>query len=422
MNQKTNSISRVDILLAIVAMSLGWGLRGTIGGGEVGAMIPGALIGMILAEIAGISRVQSGLIAAASALGFGLGGAETYGQTIGLLRENNNAAWGMLGLSLKGGAWGLGASLLIWIAFHSRKLTDLQILISFALMVAGTLAGWWFVDHPKLIYFSDPVNKPREEVWFGQIIGPLISLIYLVKIVNSKKVYSWAISGFIAGALGFGLGSLWLLAGFRWPVLPRSGPWWKLMEFSFGAILGAGFAVKSAQLFADSEIRKSSNNTDRFSLQNAILGFLLSTFSIAFQFNLPHRMPFLFLAPILMFIVLKYPAQAWHVALSITIIGFVRDVMENHFNAMDQLSFLVASLLRNAIVALFVEWLVSRKKFSNSLGVAILSLSGYLAWLLRDYFAGQISIAVVPAIFTIEMIIVILVCSKKIQADSDMIN
>jgi uncharacterized membrane protein len=82
----------------------------------------------------------------------------------------------------------------------------------------------------------------------------------------------------------------------------------------------------------------------------------------------------------------------------------------------------VASLLRNAIVALFVEWLVSRKKFSNSLGVAILSLSGYLAWLLRDYFAGQISIAVVPAIFTIEMIIVILVCSKKIQADSDMIN
>ena len=123
MNQKTTSISRVDILLAIVAMSLGCGLRGTIGGGEVGAMIPGALIGMILAEIAGISRVQSGLIAAASALGFGLGGAETYGQTIGLLRENNNAAWGVLGLSLKGGAWGLGASLLIWIAFHSRKLT-----------------------------------------------------------------------------------------------------------------------------------------------------------------------------------------------------------------------------------------------------------------------------------------------------------
>ena len=99
-----------------------------------------------------------------------------------------------------------------------------------------------------------------------------------------------------------------------------------------------------------------------------------------------------------------------------TVIGFVRDVMENHFNEMDQRIFLGASLLRNAVVVLFVEWLVTRQNFSNSLGIAVLSLSGYIAWFLRDYYAEHLSIAVVPAIFTIELIIVILICSWKIRA------
>ena len=35
-------------LLGAIAMSLGWGLRGSIGGGSLGAMIPGAMIGLVL--------------------------------------------------------------------------------------------------------------------------------------------------------------------------------------------------------------------------------------------------------------------------------------------------------------------------------------------------------------------------------------
>ena len=38
------------ILAPAVVMSLGWGLRGYIGGGPFGAMIPGALVALLLCQ------------------------------------------------------------------------------------------------------------------------------------------------------------------------------------------------------------------------------------------------------------------------------------------------------------------------------------------------------------------------------------
>ena len=64
-------------------MSLGWGLRGSIGGGPLGAMIPGAMIGLALCLLLGREQ-DAGRIAAFAAIGVGFGGQETYGQTVGL--------------------------------------------------------------------------------------------------------------------------------------------------------------------------------------------------------------------------------------------------------------------------------------------------------------------------------------------------
>ena len=46
-------------------------------------------------------------------------------------------------------------------------------------MLICVVVGIHFINEPKLIYFSDPVNKPREESWAGLLFGGLALLAYL---------------------------------------------------------------------------------------------------------------------------------------------------------------------------------------------------------------------------------------------------
>ena len=73
-------------------------------------------------------------------------------------------------------------------------------------------------------------------------------LIYLKPKIGAEKfmvVLRFAVYGLIGGALGFGLGSLWITVGFRFGNLFFVIDWWKMMEFSFGLLLGGflGFAA-----------------------------------------------------------------------------------------------------------------------------------------------------------------------------------
>jgi len=89
-------------VLGTVAMSLGWGLRGSIGGGSLGAMIPGAMIGLVLCLLLN-RHSDAGLIAAFAAIGVGFGGQETYGQTVGLSLQPETFWWAILGFVIAGG-------------------------------------------------------------------------------------------------------------------------------------------------------------------------------------------------------------------------------------------------------------------------------------------------------------------------------
>jgi hypothetical protein len=61
-------------------MSLGWGLRGSIGGGSLGAMIPGGMIGLVLCLSERRSTMQRRILGQSgievSALGYGCMGLE----------------------------------------------------------------------------------------------------------------------------------------------------------------------------------------------------------------------------------------------------------------------------------------------------------------------------------------------------------
>ena len=79
------------LALAMIGVSYGWGMRGTIIGGEKGAMLPGAIMGMVIAlfSTSEVLRENFFVLSAVGAMGMYLGGCMTYGETLGLSMNTN---------------------------------------------------------------------------------------------------------------------------------------------------------------------------------------------------------------------------------------------------------------------------------------------------------------------------------------------
>jgi len=172
----------------------------------------------------------------------------TYGQTLGFLRNPDTIWWGTCGTTLKGGIWGLVGGLFIGLGLMYRRIKIKTIILGLLLFLTGLIIGLKLINDPKLLYFSDPFNKPRDESWAGLLLGAIIFLGWL-KIKTGKDefrlVFRFACYGLMGGALGFGLGAFWLVLGNQHGTHFFITDWWKLMEFSFGFILGGflGYAT-----------------------------------------------------------------------------------------------------------------------------------------------------------------------------------
>lgn len=272
------------VILPAVVMSLGWGLRGYIGGGPLGAMIPGALLAILLCQNLGIHARAAAAVAAFSAIGIGFGGEMTYGQTLGLLLSSDTFWWGLLGTTLKGAVWGMLGGAMLGLGLVVHRLSMKSLLFGLLCLLAGAIVGLHFINQPKLLYFSDPINHPRDESWAGLLLGATALLIWLQafepKVARAGRIL--AVYGACGGAVGFGGGSL-LLA--MQPELPTNWQWlpcWKFMEFAFGAILGAalGLATRSlrptlAETIKDNPESDSPRSPDATRLIGVTVGALL---------------------------------------------------------------------------------------------------------------------------------------------------
>ena len=102
----------VTLFLAFsaVSVSYGWGMRGTIIGGEKGAMLPGAFLGISVALFSGSDILSSNpyILAGVGALAMYCGGNMTYADTLDLSMKTSpapNMKKGIVAIIIKGGIW-----------------------------------------------------------------------------------------------------------------------------------------------------------------------------------------------------------------------------------------------------------------------------------------------------------------------------
>ncbi len=321
---------RLWLALPAVAMSLGWGLRGYIGGGPLGAMIPGAMTALVLAALLRQFR-HAAWLAACGALGIGIGGQMTYGQTVGLSLRPETFWWAMLGFALKGGAWGLAGGAI----FGAGLLRDRPgwsargFASALAAMLAATWAGWRFINVPKLVYFSDPINKPREELWAGLLAGSVAFLLLAARGPHRRIPWRFAAWAGLAGAAGFALGAAlqsWGrgLGSLQWL------DWWKGMEFTFGAGLGLGFGLAAwlsrNDLQSDPEPPRAGAAPVARSLFFAAAAAALV---IGMEYRLPVRFNYSVAAALALAAALRSELLARHLAVTVTVAAFVLDLAGN---------------------------------------------------------------------------------------------
>lgn len=256
------------VLLAALAMSVGWGFRGDYGH-EAGAILPGALLGLSLAMASGRADWQqrSTLIALFCGLGWAIGGQMSYGIVIGYTRAGDllNASYGYGSLFLIGALWGaigavaLGVSLtwkrselasfawplillgtvwflldfsgwtdrlgeetapwpgsvfatfdVDWVAAVSALVVSLAcaaipVARKGALVIALISAGWLIGFVLLVPVLGLRMTPPRSDNWAG-CVGMFIALVIWVIATRQRAVAFLMASGFLAGGFGFALG------------------------------------------------------------------------------------------------------------------------------------------------------------------------------------------------------------------------
>jgi len=240
-------------LIPALTMLVGWGLRGFIGGGALGAMIPGALVALALCHCLRVPGAVSGRIAAFGAIGVGFGGQETYGQTVGFVVNGGEMFWrSVVGLGVKGAVWGFLGGAVLGVSFL-RDLSRRTLFVALLLLVGGTWLGWRFVDKPKLIYFSNLLDRPREEVWAGLMLGGVGFLGWMIYALGGRARIPvvFAVLGLVGGGLGFALGGVSFSAGMALGGTVELYPGWKQMEFTFGLFFGAALGLAAYWLRDD---------------------------------------------------------------------------------------------------------------------------------------------------------------------------
>lgn len=225
-----------------LAVGLGWGIRGDFGH-NIGAMYPGAALGLAFAYVSGQRSLflWMPILAALSALAIGSGGTMSYGILHGYAQADTfvNYGYGFLTLFLQGAAWGTFGGALIGLMLERRPMSTAD-----WLGLAGSIfIGGWLIGFVVIRLLGFQINPPRNNssiVFMGAAIGQLIWLA-----CNHRPI---GLRGGFLGYVGFGLGMaggrlLGNLANTLQGAYGFTINHWNVMEVSCGLIGGFVFTI-----------------------------------------------------------------------------------------------------------------------------------------------------------------------------------
>jgi hypothetical protein len=224
-----------------LAVGLGWGIRGDFGH-VVGAMFPGACLGLALAYVSGQRSLflWMPVIAGLSAFGIGVGGSMSYGILHGYAQADTlvNYSYGFLTLFLQGSAWGTFGGALIGLVLERKPLTTSEWLGWLASIFLGGFVTVFVVV--QVLGFQ--INPPRNNSSIAFMGAAIVQIVWLA--VNGRTT---GLRGAVLGYVGFGLGmSLGRLLGNIAHVAEATGGFtinhWNVMETSCGLIGGFIYA------------------------------------------------------------------------------------------------------------------------------------------------------------------------------------
>lgn len=226
------------VLFVALAVALGWGLRGEIGG-EQGALIPGVLLGLAVVMASGKENWLRNIavIGSASAFGMAVGGIQSYGLLIGytMCADVLNVSYGYLMLAVVGGLWGAFASGVLGMVLsgEKRKMWFWAGLIAI-LYIAGEICYYTLIE-----FIGLRMTPPRAENW-AWVLGAVLGLLVVNAYLRDIRLVRMILKGFFAGGIGFMFGeSLQVYGRFLGPEFD----WWKVMEILFGFVMGGGLAL-----------------------------------------------------------------------------------------------------------------------------------------------------------------------------------
>ncbi len=282
----------LSVIFAAFAVSYGWGVRGFVIGGEKGALLPGALMGIAVSFFAmgDTGRELWLFFAAAGALTMFYGGTETYAQTMSYLLSRdvegpyfNKLKKGVTGIFLKGGLWfaipGFCLALLPSALAGAYKVWEIVLLFASFPLVSFVGVKIFNTPYDKAnkkfprLYFS----LDRREEWGSNV---MITLVLTVFSLVKGDFYSLGagLTGFIVGGFGFLIGLVFydierrkgkFFFGRLWEKRFIDG--WKIMEHAFGAFSGGGlmlyFALTSSHfssILNGAELSRLSLGEDKF--------------------------------------------------------------------------------------------------------------------------------------------------------------
>jgi hypothetical protein len=187
-------------LFVALAVGLGWGIRGDFGH-LIGAMYPGAALGLGLAYVSGQRSLflWMPILGAVAGIGIGSGGSMSYGILHGYAQADTpaNYSYGLVTLFLQGSAWGTFGGAMIGLVLERKPMRPGE-----WLGLAGSiLAGGWFVSYLVVDVLGFDINPPRNNTSIAFMGAALGQMIWLA--LNDKPT---GLRGAVLGYVGFGLG------------------------------------------------------------------------------------------------------------------------------------------------------------------------------------------------------------------------